>query len=136
MPEDAIRDNGEKGSNRRVYFHLPTVTAQLIERAKQNSKPGEDPVVVDAGRREAIARAEKREAEAERAQSENEQRKNTLLPRDLVHAFHFRVSESLRKLGERFARKSTLEGMEAQRQLNSVLEGYGRELRGLLQQGE
>ena len=119
------------GEDRRAYVHLPTLIRALVDKVRRESEGGDD--MADAERREAIARADKRQAEAERVQSENEQRRNLLLPRDLVHQFHTRVSESLRKLGERFARKTTIGGSEAQRQLNGVLEGYARELENLIE---
>lgn len=133
LPESAIRDNGKRGSHQRVWYHAPSIVGVMVLKASLKGGGQKNPEVLDAESREAIARAKKRELEVQRAEMEHQQRSRVLLPRADIHGFHVRVADSFRKLTERLERKRNLSGKAAARSINSVLEGYHRELQGVLE---
>lgn len=74
------------------------------------------------------AEIEKLENQIYRARVENEELARLRLPRPMILERLKRMATIIRSVGDRFAGKSRLTGLEAQRMLNKAIEQYDREL--------
>lgn len=128
LPAESVRPSKKRGQPSWVYG--PAFVEFWVERAlRRRPAPGEngDPLLAGgAGSSPALERY--REARADLAHLELQERKKDLLPREKVHEVFTRIGSRLRDAGEQLEREH---GSEAHQVIDEALDDAEREMASL-----
>jgi hypothetical protein len=130
LPSEAVRRSAE-GRKTRVWVHGPAFVDFWVDRALRKHRVpsgdnGDSDIEATAGLSPALERY--REARADHAELDLQERQRDLLPRQAVHEVFGRIASRLRDAGEQLGREH---GSEAHEVLSEALDDAGREIESL-----